>query len=193
MPKQYIVFKTTGSKVFYETGDGWTQDRSRAVRFSLKGAAETYMRRYVEQTGNSHYGVVDAEVNTQVLRTLSEADIKKNPKRRKNCIGCKKKSSKSPRGRSKTTRRKNPKRTSSKKSHLWLVFQLRKTGVYFLRIGFTGEPAWNKDKGKALLFKTKKQANDALSWGYIAQYRHGIADDNATAAQIKKAFAPGKK
>lgn len=187
MAKQYLVFKTRGKKVYYETGDGWSENRGRAVRFSLKKAAETYMNRYVKQTGNAHYGVVDADVNTQVLRTLSEADIKRNPARRK----VKKKTVR------KKARRKNSARHSSKKSHLWFVFVCYNAKVHYVyitdtievRVGITdarSERALFKNKGKA----QKVAELMASKWG---TRKVGVADDLTTAAQIKKVCSPGKK
>lgn len=87
------------------------------------------------------------------------------------------------------TRRKTKSRTKLAKSHLQLVFACKGKIVRWLLMDRTGKWSWTTDKGKAILFKTKKQAASIAKGisekpGY-RPWQLGVVNDPTTSAQIR--------
>lgn len=107
--------------------------------------------------------------------------------------------------RKKTARRKvrrkaNPKRTSNKKSHLWIVFRCKRatygTGVSiaYLGPGKTGTPKFGP-RSRAFVFQVKSAAEDMARKYATGGFHVGIASKNKTGAQLMsfcKELAKGK-
>lgn len=92
----------------------------------------------------------------------------------------------------KKTRRTNPKRPSSKKSHLWMVFACDGKRVAFLSL--TGRRTeYTINRGRMVLFKTKAVAVEAAKNVPAAKgYKVGIANVNTSVTEIRGSCAPKK-
>ena len=75
-------------------------------------------------------------------------------------------------------------RRSLKKDHLWKVFRILPSGKVDF---YGGVGTWGHNSNRAILWRTKSDANGALQSGYDKRFQHGIAPESATVTEIKKA------
>lgn len=92
------------------------------------------------------------------------------------------------RAKKKTTKKKTRRKVTARKSNptrrnAFKVFRIKNGKVDF----YGGVGTWGHSNNRALLFRTKADANAALYSAYSQRYQHGIAPENATVAEIKKA------